>query len=275
MSTPPSTETTTMTGTKLTDLMRQRTKKPHDRSDRVVNLRLALVITSRELWAEALSLFAPIYIEMESILERNKTKEPYKSLYPLLSGLKRSSKFEQDIAFFLTNEQDRQELWKRRKDSDGKYHPEVLDRYIQRMRELEKANSPAIICYFYHMNMAMMAGGAFVKKAVMRAFKLKTDDGIQIFTYEVDSVKVIREELKSLINNIKLDEKETEIVLQESVRVFEQNNALVDTVQDSPWYSVAARDCLVYIAKWGAIVGVVIAGVVIASRYGPSLQPSE
>ena len=269
-------ESTKMTSVQLTDRMKQRTKQPHDKSDRMVNLRLAIVITNRELWAEALSLFAFIYMEMEEILERNKTKEPYKTLYPLLANFERSKMFQADIDFFMENEKDRNDLWQRRKDSNGKFHPPELDRYIQRMRELEQKNSPAIISYFYHMNMALMAGGFFIKKAVKRAFNLKTDHGVRAFTYDcLENVKKTRDELKRLINSIPLAEDEIESVLQESVRVFEQNNALVATVQDSPWYAVAANNCLSFTVKWGAALFVLVSGVILASRYGLSRQPSK
>ena len=260
----------------LTDRMKRRTKQPHDKSDKMVNLRLALVITNRQLWAEALSLFAYVYMEMEEILERNKTKEPYKSLYPLLANLERSEMFKQDIDFFLKNEKERQDVRQRRKDSDGTFQPPELDQYIQRMRELEKANSPAIVSYFYHMNMALMAGGFFIKKAVKRAFNLQTDDGVRTFTYEgVENVKKTRDHLKQIINSISLNEDEIEKVLQESVRVFEQNNALIATVQDSPWYAVATRNCLSFAIKWGVALSVLISGIILASKYGPSLQTSK
>ena len=271
--------TTTTTATAvipLTDRMKQRTKQPHDKSDKLVNLRLALVITNRELWAEALSLFAFIYTEMEEILERNKTEEPYKSLYPLLTNLERGKMFQRDIEFFLKNDKERHALWQRRKGSNGIFQPSELDRYIQRMRELEKTNSPAIISYFYHMNMALMAGGFFIKKAVKRAFNLQTDEGTLTFTYKgMGNIKKIRDELKKIINSIPLNEDEIETVVQESVRVFALNNDWVATVQDSPSYTVAARNCLSYTIKWGLAVSIVIFGVILVSRYGLPLQSSS
>ena len=56
----------------LTQRMRKGSKQIHDKSDRLVNLKLAFVLTSPKLYGEALGLFAPIYRYLEeAIIERH------------------------------------------------------------------------------------------------------------------------------------------------------------------------------------------------------------
>lgn len=249
----------------LTELMRDRTKEPHDKSDHMVNLRLALVLTSSQLWAEAISLFYPIYEELDAVLKRNKDKGGYfQQLHSLLSEFEIANKMRDDIKFFLPKDEDFQVLKQRRKNNDGQYQPKELNDYISRIRQLEKDQSPAIISYFYHMNMALMAGGYFIKKAVKHAFSLKTDDGVRMFTFE-DPAR-IRAQLKEIINGLSLNDHDREIILQESVRIFEQNNALVGIIKDSSVFRKATQEFTALLARWGATFLVVGIGALLASN---------
>jgi heme oxygenase len=89
----------------LSQRMSQQTKNVHDQSDRLVNLKLAMVLTSKELYAEAISLFWPIYAELESLLERHKDHPQLRLYFPLLQVLRRAPKFEQDMAALLGSQE--------------------------------------------------------------------------------------------------------------------------------------------------------------------------
>ena len=252
--------------------MRKRTKQAHDKSDKAVNLRLGLILTNPALYAEGLSLFGLIYQELEDIMERNKEKDPFRSLYPTLSRLgKRSEFLRRDVKHFLKGDETAcKELWQRRQPEKGKFDPPELHRYIMRIRTLEKADSPAIISYFYHLHMALLAGGFFVQKAVRRAFSLSSDrnDGVELFCFTPSetypTTASIRNKIKSVVNDFAYDEDTVECILKESVSVFSQNDALVNTVQDSPFFANAAADFKKNCAKWTVIVIGVVAGVLAA-----------
>lgn len=250
----------------LTEQMRARTKESHDKSDHMVNLRLAVVLTSRQLWAEALSLFYPIYEELEAVLERNKDKEGYfRRLHSLLAEFEIANRMKADIQFFLQTDDYFEALNQRRKRKGGEYQPKELNDYILRIRQLEKDRSPAILSYFYHMNMALMAGGYFIKKAVKYSFSLKSDDGVRVFTFEEPAR--IRSRLKEIINGLSLSDDDREVILQESIRIFEQNNALVETIKDSSSFKKATRDICAFWTRWGATFVVVGLGVFLAASH--------
>lgn len=55
---------------------------------------------------------------------------------------------------------------------------------------------------------------------------------------------------ENIINTeVSLAEKEIERLLEESGRVFKQNNALVATVQDSEAFAIASADCTAWSLK--------------------------
>jgi heme oxygenase len=66
----------------LSQRMSQETKNVHDQSHRLVELKIAIVLTSKELYAKAISLFWPIFAELESFMESHKDHPQLKHLFP-------------------------------------------------------------------------------------------------------------------------------------------------------------------------------------------------
>jgi len=96
----------------LSERMKAATKDVHDQSDKKVNIKLAIVLTSKELYAEAISLFWPIYRELEAALEKHKDHEQLKLLYPMLNILRRASRFEEDMKYLVGNDKIKAEqIW--------------------------------------------------------------------------------------------------------------------------------------------------------------------
>jgi len=228
----------------LTDRMRLRTKKIHDKSDKLVNLKLVMVLTSRELYAEAISLFWPIYNEIEVLLEKHRDHPQLGLYYPYLDILRRASKFERDIRFMLhNNETKTKELFERRrpKGEVETFSPPELQDYIMNLRRLSEENPIALIAYVQNMYGAIMAGGFMIKKTVKRAFLLSKDksDGVEAFEIELNgkfkTVNGLRKELKRIVNvDMKsLTEEQEEAIFKESSMVFVRNNALVATAKET------------------------------------------
>ena len=134
----------------LTEKMKVKTKNAHDTSDRMVNMKLALVLTSKELYAEAISLFWPVYRELESLLEKHKRHPQLKHFYLHLETLRRSHLFEKDMAALLGDEAKAEELKQRRiiRSDNGKkefFDPPELQKYIDNLRELSQRSQCFIV----------------------------------------------------------------------------------------------------------------------------------
>jgi heme oxygenase len=247
----------------LSQRMHKQTKNVHDKSDRLVNLKLGMVLTSKELYAEAISLFWPIYDTLESLLEeRHKDHQQLKLLLPLLPLIRRGPKFEQDMEALLGGDKElAQKLVQRRcPQTDSKngnktvYSPPELQAYIDNLHRLSEENPLALLAYVYAMYGAIMAGGFIIKRMVRRAFSLKTNEGVHIFEVEVEgsgfaNVKALRNEMKRILNeDMNLSKEQEDLILAESPQVFVRNNALVATVQDTFVFARATQDCIRFLA---------------------------
>ena len=82
--------------------MRMKTKNIHDQSDKLINLRLAAVLTDTKLWSEALADFYFIFRTIELALERTKDDPRVGALYFCsISDHRRTEAFEADLQFYL------------------------------------------------------------------------------------------------------------------------------------------------------------------------------
>lgn len=165
----------------LTERMRKGTRTVHDKSDRLVNLKLGLVLTSRALYGEAIALFAPIYERIETILERHSAHPHLGKLEPFLPTLRRAAGFEADLRFYLSPEQ-----LAAVKVRQARGEPPELAAYLARLDELEKDDPVLLLCYAYHMYMAIFAGGFQIRKMVTKAMGLTRGEeaGVKIFCFD-------------------------------------------------------------------------------------------
>ena len=239
----------------LSQRMRTTTHDVHETSDKLVNLKLAMVLTSKPLYAEAISLFWPIYRELEILMQKHKDHEHLKLLYPLLPQLRRAHLFEKDMISLLGNEKDAKELRSRRmgKIKDAAiFAPSELQSYIDHLRMLSKTDPILLIAYIYAMYGAIMAGGAIIKRMVKTAFSLKDNGGVEIFTvsFEGSSFKNMasfRKDMKRRLDeDMQLSEEEEARILKEAPQVFVRNNALVATVKDSKAFHRVWEKCQRY-----------------------------
>ncbi len=237
----------------LTERMRNATRQSHDNSDKLVNLKLSFVITSKPLYAEAISLFWPIFLELEALLEEHKNHEQLKLLHPMLNILRRAPSFEDDFRSLLGSEILVREVMQRRiwmlPGQSKQYSPPVLQAYIDRLRHLSKERPIVLVAYVYHMYSAILAGGTIIKRIVKMTYGLKSDDGVQIFVlpYNDDftNSKVVHNKLKHVVNHeMQLSEDHKQQIIDESLQVFLLNNALAATVKDSDVFAVTFRRCV-------------------------------
>lgn len=228
----------------LTKRMQSHTKEEHAESDRKINMQLALVLTSRRLYGESISLFGAIYERLETILEKNQKHPHLGKFHHLLPDMKRFDGFQKDAAYYLTP------IEGDKKISDT---PE-LSTYLDRLDELERDDPVRLIAYVYHMYMAIFAGGYLIKKIVKNAMVLPRDSDEGVHAFSTNSTKEsnisrdgrqIRNEIKRIMNEViapTLSEREVDCILEESLDVFRRNNAVAASIQTTATFkSVSAR----------------------------------
>ena len=165
----------------LTERMRTHTRTVHDKSDRAVNLKLALVLTSRALYGEAIAVFAPVYQRIEQILSRQENHPQLSKLQPFLPTLCRAAGFEKDMNYYLNPEQ-----LATIKARQARGEPRELAAYLARLDKLEKDDPVLLLAYAYHMYMAIFAGGSQIRRMVTKAMGLTRgqDIGVEIFSFQ-------------------------------------------------------------------------------------------
>jgi heme oxygenase len=251
----------------LTQRMRDQSRELHDKSDKLVNLKLALALTSKPLYAEAISLFWPIYRELEVILEKHREHAQLRLLYPLLPQLRRASFFEQDMISLLGSKSSADLVMARRismRDGQDQFSPPELQEYINHLRMLSEKDPLLLLPYFYSMYGAIFAGGAIIKRMVKRAFSLKNDEGVEMFNVsfqdsDFKNVTEFRNEMKRRLDEVmEISEDDKDRIVQESPQVFVRNNALVATAQDSDVFKEVWSKCRNYLLVIPTVAVVVV-----------------
>lgn len=218
----------------LTDRMRKFSKDDHNKSDKLVNLKLVFVLTSRKLYGESLALFAPVYEKIETLLEsKAKSNEQLNELYHVCKDLRRYPGFKKDIEYYLGRSTNTTV------EMDGDHSNQALTDYLDHLDGLVEEDPVILTTYVYHMYMAILAGGFIIRKMVQKAFSLPTNngnfDGVNCFEFDINtSCREIRKNLKGCVNEkMKFTERQEKRILEESKILFQMNNCLVSTVNRS------------------------------------------
>ncbi|KAL4128733.1 hypothetical protein PRNP1_007853 [Phytophthora ramorum] len=237
------------TPTPLTEQMRAATREIHSVSDNLVNLKLVVALTDKELYGRALMLFYYVYAQLESSIKIHKEHEAFSGLYELLDEIARADKIAKDLRYYLGE------------DWNTKYQPTpAVQDYVKHLQELGKKNPILALPYCYHMYMAILAGGMMIKKLVKRSFKPPEGDGLNAFAFDVKSNKALRDTIKDKINAVPYDEATKKLILVESMNCFKMNNQVVGSLDG------AGNHVMKFILKWIAIIGLILATYFLLSR---------
>lgn len=263
----------------LSKRMREQTLDVHDTSDRLVNLKLGIVLASKPLYAEAISLFWPIYREMESLMEIHKDHEHLRLLYPLLPYLRRAPLFEEDINALLLGNKNATEKLKcsriQMEDGKEKFHPPELQEYIDNLRSLSKEEPVALLAYIFAMYGAIMAGGSIIRRTVKSAFSLKSEKGVELFHVSLEgsgykNILEFRNAMKRRLDvDMNLPQELQDVILRESPHVFLRNNRLLATVQATPVFQKTWNQCMRYFILISSAVVVILAAYMAYIRTKP------
>ena len=291
----------------LTERMRQASKDHHDQSDKLVNMKLAFILTSKVLYAEAISLFWPIYAELESLLTVHKDHPQLGCLFKFLPLLRRAPLFEKDMAALLGGTIDDnkegavKELKRRRITVDGdtgieRFSPPELQEYITHLRRLSEEDPLLLLPYIYSMYSAILAGGAIIKRMVKTTLSLKTDAGVEMFHMSFSSRKEEEEEdnnepadsttfpgvmctnraefriaFRNTINEeMKISESDQLRIVKEAPQVFVRNNALVATARNTDAFRAVWSTFITWLWVILTSLGAVVLAVWMYPRLGTS-----
>ncbi|KAL3670354.1 hypothetical protein V7S43_004664 [Phytophthora oleae] len=230
-----------MEATPLTEQMRAATREIHNVSDTLVNLKLVVALTDKQLYGRALMLFYYVYAQLESAIEKHKDHEAFKGLYESLPEIARADGISKDLRFYLGE------------DWSTKFQPtQAVQDYVTHLKELGEKDPVLVLPYCYHMYMAMLAGGMMIKKLVKRSFAPPEGEGLNCFAFDVKSNKALRNVIKDKINAVPHDEETTKLILAESMTCFKMNNQVVRSLDG------AGNHVMKFFLKWIVIIGLIL-----------------
>ncbi|KAE8901173.1 hypothetical protein PF005_g17918 [Phytophthora fragariae] len=233
----------------LTEQMRAATREIHSISDHLVNLKLVVALTDKNLYGQALMLFYYVYAQLEAAIETHKEHEAFSGLNEILGEIARADGIAKDLKFYLGE------------DWNTKYQPpQAVHDYVKHLQELGDKDPMLVLPYCYHMYMAMLAGGMMIKKLVKKGFKPPEGEGLNAFAFDAKSNKALRDTIKDKINAVPHDDEKKKLILAESVTCFKMNNQLVRSLDG------AGNHVMKFVLKWIVIIALVIAAYFALAR---------
>jgi len=227
----------------LTERMRSATTADHDKSNKLVNLKLGLVLTSPSLYGEAVALFAPVFAKIENIIEQHKDHPQIGKIYPILDLIRRTPGCEADMEYFLTTDR-RIELEVLQKDKSIS----ALDEYLRYLDKISKEDPILMLAFVYHQYAGVLAGGQLIKAMVRKAMGLSkdTNEGVEIFCMKDDvAAKDVMARLRRILNeDIDLSEGECKRLADEGATVFQLNDQLIRSISGTNAWVEASNACL-------------------------------
>lgn len=154
-----------------------------------------------------------IYSAMEEEIEKNKNHPQFAPLY-FPSELHRHEALTQDLEYFYGKE------WRGQVSCSP-----ATQRYMERIHNIGCEDPVLLVAHAYTRYMGDLSGGQVLKKVAQRALKLPTT-GEGVFFYQFDGIhsnKAFKQLYRSRINELELDTKTKDRIVQEAVRAFQFN----------------------------------------------------
>mmetsp|Transcript_11436 Transcript_11436/g.18615 ORF Transcript_11436/g.18615 Transcript_11436/m.18615 type:complete len:265 (-) Transcript_11436:1453-2247(-) len=224
----------------LVEDLKHASKDLHDVSDKLVLAKLAVSLKDKVLFARSLALFLVIFKEVDSLLTRAFKQGKLEAcsglevfVEPLLAS--RIPAFHQDI----------ETLGNGRVAPEDAYNNEAVQEYVKHLGRVAETNPVGLIAYFYHLSLALLAGGQSIKVMVKKAFPR---DSVCVFDYpSVPPRWAMKKEFKAAVNGLELSETDRQALLTESVQCFRLNNSLVLSFNDANFFDVVV---MVFQSLW-------------------------
>ena len=179
------------------------------------------------MWGRCLACFYHIWSALEHALEAHKDAPVLKSLIDIQQKVSRRLAFEKDLQFFLGETE-----WKTAVSAELTGTSPSSVQVREYVLHLKHARPLELIAYFYHLNMALLAGGQMIKRLAKRGMGLPQGCGVALFDHGNGTQRrSLKAKLRAAMNQIVLTKAENKHLLAESVAVFERNNQLVASIE--------------------------------------------
>jgi len=84
--------------------LREKSREIHDVSDKLINIKLVVVLTDKTLWAQALGEFYVVYRAIEDAVLRWRDDPKLTPLLAIVENASRRAAFEKDLEFYMGND---------------------------------------------------------------------------------------------------------------------------------------------------------------------------
>mmetsp|Transcript_20700 Transcript_20700/g.35419 ORF Transcript_20700/g.35419 Transcript_20700/m.35419 type:complete len:263 (+) Transcript_20700:84-872(+) len=206
----------------LTAVMSASSRKVHDYSNGLVQLRLVVLFTDRQLWGRALGSFYHVYHALEGAVEealQHPDLKPFAEDLSATTGMFRTPGFEEDLCFFL-----------------GCHWPDkilpgpAVSKYVDHLQLLGKTHPTLLLAHVYTQHLAMLSGGQVIKRLARKRLELPEDYGTKAFDVsEKLSLNTLRQRFKDKLDTLgKTMSAETwQQMLEEHQYAFKANNQII------------------------------------------------
>ncbi|XP_073989905.1 heme oxygenase isoform X1 [Rhodnius prolixus] len=206
-------------------ILRRETRDIHSVSDALVNAKLAISFSDKDVWAEGLLIFYEIFRFLEQAMSANKESNLCK-MY--VNGMERTSAFEEDLKFYLGDD------WKKNYTVR-----ESVAKYLSHLKELESTNTDLLIAYVYHLYMGLLSGGQILRKKreIGKRLLVNSKDsntkGNAVTDFGNLNIHDLKQKIVDNVNSIadSLDEDTKFKIIVESRMVFKLNNEIVKSIE--------------------------------------------
>jgi len=222
--------------------LRKRTQAVHDKSDKLVNYKLALVLTDFRLWSEAICDFYYVYQAIENGMQVLQDHPHIESLARLLmaDGIRRTVAFDEDMQHY------RGEKWRSEMSPSA-----PCKEYCDRVLKITQEDPTLLIAYIHSMYLALLAGGKIIKKIVKKSLGTSSEQGLAIFNFDTINSTELKHEVYDAINKLDIPRDVKNAIVEEKNRCFAMNNSIVNNIK--PGIRHYAR-----LLKLGGIFGLVV-----------------
>jgi heme oxygenase 2 len=172
------------------------------------------------VWADGLLVFYEIFKFLEENVPAN--------ILPL--DYHRTEQFQNDLQFYKGD------------DWEKTYKPrEAVQKYLKHLKHIQETNPLLLIAYVYHLYLGLLSGGQILakKRQITGKFRARSDvydevePGTALTSYPNKSISEMKNHLKKTIDEYAKDFDKTvrRQLIEESHRVFELNNELINSVE--------------------------------------------
>mmetsp|Transcript_33691 Transcript_33691/g.57091 ORF Transcript_33691/g.57091 Transcript_33691/m.57091 type:complete len:175 (+) Transcript_33691:604-1128(+) len=163
--------------------------------------------------------------------------------------MSRAERMKRDLRYFLGAD------WK----SDIKSMPVSVREYVAYIEEVSRERPICLLPYVYHNWMAILAGGQIIRRLATHGMSLPHGKGVSMFAFDGETRASLKRRFKDSVCSIKLDAETRKQVLDESTKVFVQNNSVIRMARMRISTLAQAKA----ICKCGTMLAGVVAGTII------------